>query len=133
MASLHLLVSVFLVDGGSAVAGGRLLVSIGACTMELLFEDGLWLNGLELGREVLEAGMSAAVASATSIGEVVGQVVDFVAGMAPLVQQSAVGCLVRGWITSQTTGRSSSPMQGEVGKGKELTSCPFRLHSSWSC
>ena len=76
---------VFFVDGAGAVggAGCRFLVVADEGTVELLFEDGLGFNGLELGFEVFEAGVGGAVAAAAGVGEVVGEVVNFVAFAAP--------------------------------------------------
>lgn len=51
--------------------------------MQLLFKDGLGLDGLELGLEVLQL-VSARVGSAASIREIVGVVFQFVAFATPM-------------------------------------------------
>lgn len=51
--------------------------------MNLLFKDGLGLNGLELGFEVLHV-VGGRVASTTGVGHVGPDVFDLIAGGAPV-------------------------------------------------
>lgn len=73
-----LLVDAFVRAGGSAL----LLELLANRTMKLLFEDGLGLDGLELGLEVFEL-VGRGVAAAACIVHVVGHVFDLVAVSAP--------------------------------------------------
>jgi hypothetical protein len=75
--------------------GRALLIEVSAHRpMEFLFKDGLRLNRLELGLEVL-GDVSARVATATWIRHAEGRVVDFVAWKAPIVPEWSVVWFVR--------------------------------------
>lgn len=89
---LHLLCAdgVLLLDAAVEVgtvggAGGiRLVEVLGEGTVDLLFEDGFGLDGLELGLEVVEmVGVSGGVGAAAGVGHVEMEVVGFVTGLAP--------------------------------------------------
>jgi hypothetical protein len=85
-------VGILLFDALGAVRArcGALLVEISTHrAMQLLFEDGLCLNSLELGLEVL-ANVDAGVAAATWVGHAEGRVVDFVAWEAPVDNEWSV-------------------------------------------
>lgn len=75
---------------GGAGCGLLVGVAVGERTVELLFEDGLGFNGLELGFEVFEADVGGAVAAAAGVGEVVREVIDFIAFAAPIALSSTV-------------------------------------------
>jgi hypothetical protein len=80
---LQLPVMVLLVDALVGAGGGALLLELLANgAVQLLFEDGLGLDGLELGLEVLEL-VGRGVAAAAGVVHVVGHVFDFVAVTAP--------------------------------------------------
>jgi len=85
---------VFLVNTGSAVGGGLLVEVDGP--VKFLFKDRLRLDSLELGFEVLEANVSAAVAATTWVGQVVAVVFDFSTLSTPVAFAVAILlCLVR--------------------------------------
>jgi hypothetical protein len=89
-----LVVGILLLDALGA-RGRALLIEVSAHgAMEFLFKDGLRLNRLELGLEVL-SDMSARVATATWIRHAEGRVVEFIAWKAPIVPEWSVVSLVR--------------------------------------
>lgn len=74
---------ILVVDALVRAGGGALLLEFFADgTVELFFEDGLSLDGLELGLEVLQL-MGRRVTAAACIVHVVGHVFDFVTISAP--------------------------------------------------
>lgn len=80
---LQLPVVVLLIDALVGAGGGALLLELLANgAVELLFEDGLGLNGLKLGLEVLEL-VGGGVAATAGVVHVVGHVFDFIAVTAP--------------------------------------------------
>lgn len=58
--------------------------------MQFLFEDGLGLDGFELGLEVFEVSVGAAVRAAARVGEIACVVFDFVAFAAPITFPTAI-------------------------------------------
>ena len=71
--------------------GLRKVFEILSRTMEFLFEDGLLLNLLELGLEVLQAGgVTAAVGATTCVGKVESFILDFLAVNTPVSYISVV-------------------------------------------
>lgn len=69
-----------------SVADAALALFLGLGAVQLLFEDGLRLARLELAGEVLQTADSVVgggVGAAARVGEVVGVVLDLVAGTAP--------------------------------------------------
>jgi hypothetical protein len=63
----------------------RKLFEILSRTVQFLLEDGLLLNLLELGLEILQAGgVAAAVGAAACIGKIEALILDFLAINAPL-------------------------------------------------
>jgi hypothetical protein len=82
-ADLKVLGGVLFLDALGA-GRGALLVKLGTHgSVNLLLEDGLGLDGLELGLEVF-GSVGAGVASATRIVHIVAIVVDFIAIAAPV-------------------------------------------------
>lgn len=80
---LQLPVVVLLIDTLVGAGGGALLLELFANgAMELLFEDGLGLDGLKLGLEVLEL-VGRRVAATACVVHIAGHVFDFVAVSAP--------------------------------------------------
>ena len=78
--------------GAVGAADGRLLFELLANrgAVNFFFEDGLGLDGLELGLEVFETGVRAAVGATTWVRQVVGVVFNLVAFTAPVKMKS--GC-----------------------------------------
>ena len=80
---------VLLVDALVGAGGGALLLELLANgAVELLFEDGLGLDGLELGLEVLEL-VGGGVAATARVVHIVWRVFDFIAVSAPESRVSA--------------------------------------------
>ena len=107
--SLELLLVDALVRAGRAL----LLELLTHGAVQLLLEDGLGLDGLELGLEVLHVE-SRRIASAASIVEVVAHILELIAFTAP-----GWHCVSEWWFV----------MFGRVGR---LTNCLFHCRPSWS-
>lgn len=98
MCILEFLGGILFLDGVGA-GRGTLLVELSAHrAVELLFEDGLGLDGLKLGLEVA-GGIRAGVASTTGIGYVVAHVLNLITGLAPVERDwvSIEAITMRGW------------------------------------
>lgn len=80
---LVLLRGVLLVNSVGAGRGALLVELRAHRAVDLLFEDGLRLDGLELGLEVT-GGVRAGIASTTSVGHVVAHVLDLFTGLTPI-------------------------------------------------
>lgn len=82
---LQLPVVIFLINALVGAGGGALLLELLADgAMKLFLEDGLGLDGLEFGLEVLKL-VGRRVAATACIVEVVGHVFDFIAVSTPEV------------------------------------------------
>ena len=83
--------------GGDALC----LVKLGALfgPMQLFFEDGLRLNGLELGLEIMSV-VNGAVGATAVLVHVEGAIEDFIAGFAPGCSQSMLVKVIL-WLKSR--------------------------------
>lgn len=70
-------------SAGRGLRLGQGIVVLGLRAVEVLLKDGLGLVELELGLEVVEVGIAAAVGSASLIGEAEAAVDNFLTGTTP--------------------------------------------------